>query len=173
LKKPEDLTGFPEFPAGTKSMICKYLTKEVWEANKDKSDSAGVSFKQMCLSGCQNVDSGIGIYAGSHAAYTEFSNIFDNIIEDYHGHKKDGKHISNMNHEDLKCPPFSPEDASMILSTRIRVGRNMADVPLGPGISKEQRDWVEKTVSGALAGLTGELKGKYYPLNGMSAEDQK
>lgn len=52
----------------------------------------------MCLSGCQNVDSGIGIYAGSHAAYTEFGNIFDNIIEDYHGHAKDGKHISNMDH---------------------------------------------------------------------------
>jgi protein-arginine kinase len=71
----------------------------------------------------------------------------------------------------LKCPPFSEENAKMILSTRIRVGRNLADVPLGPGISKEQRDGVEKTVSGVLQGLTGELAGKYYPLNGMSEAD--
>ena len=45
-----------------------------------------------------------------------------------------------MDYSKLDCPPFSAEDASMILSTRIRVGRNLADFPLGPGISKEQRD---------------------------------
>ena len=28
----------------------------------------------------------------------------------------------------------------MIRSTRIRVGRNLADFPLGPGITKEQRN---------------------------------
>jgi len=55
-----------------------------------------------------------------------------------------------MDYTQLKCPPFTAEDAAMILSTRIRVGRNLADVPLGPGISKEQRDQVETTVSGVL-----------------------
>jgi len=30
----------------------------------------------------------------------------------------------------------------MILSTRIRVGRNLAGYPLGPGITKAQRDEV-------------------------------
>ena len=59
------------------------------------------------------------------------------------------------------------------MSTRIRVGRNLADFPLGPGITKEQRDEVEKLVSGALSKMTGELEGKYYPLQGMSAADQK
>jgi len=41
----------------------------------------------------------------------------------------------------------------MIVSTRIRVGRNLADVPLGPGITKEQRKMVETKVSGVLKGL--------------------
>jgi creatine kinase/arginine kinase len=59
------------------------------------------------------------------------------VIEDYHKHPKDAKHISNMNYEELDCPPFSAEDASMIVSTRIRVGRNLAEFPLGPGISKD------------------------------------
>ena len=31
LKKPEDLTGFPVFPAGTKSLLSKNLTRDVWE----------------------------------------------------------------------------------------------------------------------------------------------
>ena len=31
----------------------------------------------------------------------------------------------------------------MIKSTRIRVGRNLADFPLGPGITREQRNAIE------------------------------
>lgn len=45
-----------------------------------------------------------------------------------------------MDYTQLKCPPFTADEAEMILSTRIRVGRNLAAYPLGPGISKEQRD---------------------------------
>ena len=56
----------------------------------------------------------------------------------------------------------------MILSTRIRVGRNLADYPLGPGVTKQQRDEIESKVSGVLTGLTGELKGTYYALNTMT-----
>ena len=61
----------------------------------------------------------------------------------------------------------------MIISTRIRVGRNLADYPLGPGISKAQRDEVEAKVSGVLTKLDGELKGKYYSLKSMTKEDQQ
>ena len=127
----------------------------------------------MILSGCQNVDSGIGVYAGSHDSYTTFEDLFDKIIEDYHGHKKTDKHVSDMDYTKLNMPPFTAEEAARINSTRIRVGRNLADFPLGPGISKEQRDKVEELVSGALSKMTGELEGKYYPLKGMSPEDQK
>jgi protein-arginine kinase len=52
----------------------------------------------------------------------------------------------------------------MIRSTRIRVGRNLADYPLGPGISREQRREVEKLVTSALSQFTGDLKGTYYSL---------
>jgi hypothetical protein len=91
----------------------------------------------MILSGCQNVDSGIGVYAGSHDSYITFSELFDKVIEDYHKHGKDDKHISNMNYQELDCPPFTEDEAAIIISTRIRVGRNLADFPLGPGISQE------------------------------------
>jgi protein-arginine kinase len=59
----------------------------------------------------------------------------------------------------------------MILSTRIRVGRNLAGYPLGPGISKAQRDEVMAKVVQACNTFTGDLKGKFYPLDGMSKED--
>jgi len=62
--------------------------------------------------------------------------LFGAIIEDYHGHSKDAKHESNMDHTQLNCPELPDDEKAMILSTRIRVGRNLAEVPLGPGISK-------------------------------------
>jgi protein-arginine kinase len=173
LKSPNDITGFPVFPAGTKSLLSKNLTRTVWDALKDEKDAQGVSFKQAILSGCQNIDSGIGVYAGSHDSYTSFSALFDPIIEQYHGHKKGDKHVSNMDASKLVCPPFPAEDAAMIVSTRIRVGRNLAGVPLGPGISKEQRDDVEKKVVEACGKFDGELAGKYYSLATMTEADQE
>lgn len=137
LKKPEDLSGFPTFPAGTKSLVSKFLTKDVWNQYNGKKDKAGVSFEQMVLSGCQNIDSGIGCYAGSHDSYTTFNGLFDKVIEDYHGHSKTDKHVSDMDFNKLKIQPWSAEESAMIISTRIRVGRNLADFPLGPGISRE------------------------------------
>ena len=34
LKKPEDIKGFVEFPAGTTSLLSKYLTKDVYNKYK-------------------------------------------------------------------------------------------------------------------------------------------
>jgi hypothetical protein len=120
--------------------LSKHLTNEVWEQLKDAKDDAGVSFKLAILSGCQNTDSGIGCYAGSHSSYTKFASLFDQVIQSYHGHGKNDKHVSDMDFSKLDCPPFAEEDAKMIKSTRIRIGRNLKAFPLGPGISREQRN---------------------------------
>ena len=85
------------------------------------------------------MDSGIGLYAGSHDSYSTFAELFDKVIEDYHKHKKTDKHISDMDYAKLNCTPFTADESAMIVSTRIRVGRNLADYPLGPGVTKEQR----------------------------------
>jgi len=136
LKSSDDIKGFPIFPPGTKSLLSKFLTRDVWDKLKNEKDAHGFTFKQAILSGCQNVDSGIGVYAGSHDSYHAFADLFDKIIEQYHGHKKGDKHISNMDYTALNTPPLPEEDAKMIKSTRIRVGRNLDGYPLGPGVSK-------------------------------------
>ena len=76
--KADDLEEFEDlFPEGTKSLLCKCLTKEIWDEYKDQSDAAGVSFKVCCFSGVKNLDSGIGLYAGSHDSYKCFDKLFD------------------------------------------------------------------------------------------------
>ena len=159
MKKPEDLTDFPLFPDGTKSLLCKHLTKEVWDEYKDMKDDCGVSFKTCIFSGCQNVDSGIGLYAGSHSSYTKFCKLFDPLIETYHGHKVTDKHVSEMNCDGLDCPEFPEDEAKMIKSTRIRVGRNLADFALGPGITNDQRKEIMAKVVQACNTFTDDLKG--------------
>jgi len=52
----------------------------------------------------------------------------------------------------------------MIISTRIRVGRNLANFPLGPGLTKNQRLYIEEHVAEALKSFEGDLKGTYYSL---------
>jgi len=42
-----------------------------------------------------------------------------------------------MDFTKLNTPPFEAEEAKLIKSTRIRVGRNLAEYPLGPGLTKE------------------------------------
>lgn len=172
LAKPEDIVDFPVFPEGTKSLLMKHLSRQIWHQLKDKKDKFGFTFRQAIFSGCKNTDSGIGCYAGSHDSYKVFAPFFDKIVEDYHKHGKSAKHVSDMDASKLNAPPFSPEDASMIVSTRIRVGRNLADFPLGPALTKEQRLDVMNKVVSALNTFEGDLKGQFYSLQGMDKETQ-
>ncbi len=162
---------YPKLPEDCKSMLCKHLTPESFEELKNKKTANGFTLEQAINSGVVNIDSGIGVYAGDKESYTLFDKLFDPIIKDYHGFGKEDKHTSNLNPDDLNAPNPDP-DGEFIVSTRIRVGRNMDNMPLGPAISKEQRDKVEASVVEGLSTLDGELKGDYFPLLGMSKEIQ-
>lgn len=91
----EDVNQF--FKEDTNSALSRNLTQEIWAEYKDASCKEGVTFKTCCFSGVANLDSGIGIYAGSHDAYKKFNKIFDRVVEEYHGHKPSDKHKSDMN----------------------------------------------------------------------------
>ena len=59
----------------------------------------------------------------------------------------------------------------MVMSTRIRVGRNFHDYPLGPGISNEERNEIMNHVIRACSYFEGDLAGTFYPLDEMFEED--
>jgi len=81
LTTPEDIKGMPYFPTGTKSLLHKCLTKEIWEQCKDRKDKFGFTFKQAIFSGSKWTNSGVGVYAGSHDSYYAFAPFMDRIIE--------------------------------------------------------------------------------------------
>ncbi len=162
---------FPNFPTDCKSLLCKYLSIEVFEELKDKQTSNGYTLHQAINSGVKNPDSGIGVYAGDEESYTLFAPLFDPIIKDYHGFEKSDIHKSNFNPDELKTVD-SEQMQEYVVSTRIRVGRNISDLPLGSAITQQQRLDVEHKVSQALNNLNGELSGRYYPLQGLSDNDR-
>ena len=77
------VTKFPYFPSGTKSLLSKTLTRDVWEACKDKKDPAGYTFQQCIFSGCKWTNSGIGVYAGCHEGFYTFAPLFDKILKKF------------------------------------------------------------------------------------------
>ncbi len=160
---------YPKFPKNCASMLCKYLTPEVFNALKDKKTRYGFTLRQAINSGVVNPDSSIGVYAGDEESYRLFAPLFDPIIEEYHGFKKDQKHISDMNPDHLDAANPDPE-GRYILSTRIRVGRNLHCFPLGTNIARRERSIAECMIFDALKSLEGELAGEYYHLTGMSEE---
>jgi len=164
-----DFNEFPSFPQDCSSLLSKHLTKEVFDELENKTTPYGFTLKRAINSGLQNFDSGIGVYAGDMESYSLFAPLFDSIIKEYHGFQKEDYHKSNLNPDDLIAP--NPDsNGKYILSTRIRVGRNFANMPLGPAISNEQRDEIQREAWNALNALDGKLEGTYYPLDGMSEE---
>ena len=162
---------YPKFTNDNKSLMKKCLTHKVFDELKTLKTINNFTLNDVINSGVKNSDSSIGAYAGDEESYSVFSSLFDSIIYEYHGFKKEDLHKRNLNIDDLNISEFGDED-SFIVSTRIRVGRNLKDIPLGPAITNKQRQKVEKIVSSTLSSLEGELKGKYYPLNGMSQDIQ-
>jgi len=61
----------------------------------------------------------------------------------------------------------------MIMSTRIRVARNLADFNLGTQVTRKERKQIENLIASALSEFTGDLKGTYFSLENMSEGDRK
>merc|ERR1711970_1378310 len=155
---------FPEIKS-KHSLVAKHVTKEGWDRVKDiETKTCGFTIAKACACAIEFDNQHCGIYAGDWDCYKDFSEIFDAIIQDYHGISPDAKHTSDM---DVNKVTGNIDPAAPVHSTRIRVGRSIDGFGLSPGITKQQRIDVEKVMSSALGKLTGDLAGSYYPLTGM------
>ena len=165
-------TKVPVFNSDCSSLLAKYLSQQVFSQLEDKVTTSGYTFKQAINSGLVNQDSGVGVYAGDAESYTMFAPLFDPIIANYHNFNPHDSHQSNLHFDELFGLNPDPT-GKYILSTRIRVGRNIADMPLGPALSRQQRRTIELQLAKTLTGLSGELSGNYYSLGNIDAETRK
>ena len=60
-----------------------------------------------------------------------------------------------------------------MLSSRVRTGRSIRGLSLPPACTRAERREVERVTVDALAGLSGDLAGKYYSLTQMTDAEQQ
>jgi len=167
--------GFKKLQGATdcKSLLKKYLTRDVLDQLKDKKTKLGATLLDVVQSGFENLDSGVGVYAPDAEAYSLFAPLFDPIIEDYHvGFSQTDKHPAKDFGDVDSLVNVDPE-GKYVVSTRVRCGRSMEGYPFNPCLTEAQYKEMEEKVSAALSGLTGEHKGTFYPLTGMTKEVQQ
>merc|ERR1712212_34549 len=113
----------------------------------------------------------VGCVAGDEESYDVWADMFDPIISDRHnGYAKSDKHKTDLNPANLKGGENM--DPKYVLSSRVRTGRSIRGICLPPFCTRAERRKVESVSLAALDKLEGPLKGKYYPLNGMTEEQQ-
>jgi len=167
-KRPkESIKMSGEFPVikSTHSLVAKHVTKERWDKVKDiETKTCGFTLAKAAACAIEFDNQHCGIYAGDWDSYKDFADVFDPIIQEYHGISADAKHTSDM---DFSKITSNVNPAAPVHSTRIRVGRSIDGFGLSPGITKEQRIGVEKLFSSACKKFPEDLAGNYYPLTGM------
>merc|ERR1712090_55383 len=159
------MSGFPDIKS-KHSLVAKYVTEPIWnKLSKEETKTSGFTLSKAIACAVQFDNQHCGIYAGDSDFYTVFADVFDPLIQEYHGISADSKHTSDMDATKIKGTIDPP---APVHSTRIRVGRSIDGFGLSPGITKEQRLGVENLMKKAFANLTGDLAGTYYPLTGMN-----
>jgi len=114
----------------------------------------------------------VGIYAGGTDSYDKLAPVFDEVIQLYHGIKRSDASSTEETYAKVTLPVLPPGDS--IKSTRIRTARNLKDLPFTCNMSLDQRLEVENTMKTVFEGFEdANLKGTYYPLDGMEEDQRK
>jgi len=154
---------------GSSSLLARHLTPEKEMLLVSVKTNRGFSLEDVIRSGIENLDSGVGVYVPDEESYDAFEALLHPIVEEYHDFSSELEHRRDFEITSRRVGNPDPKN-EYVLSTRIRVGRNLAGVPFAPGISKEERDAVEQRIVTALNDLDGDLAGSYYTLSDMEEE---
>merc|ERR1712228_654968 len=159
-----NMSDFPTIKS-THSLVAKYVTKPIWDKlSSVKTATSGFTLAQAIACAVEFNNQHCGIYAGDWDSYKDFADVFDPLIQEYHGIKPGAKHTSDMDSSKIKG---NIDSDVPVHSTRIRVGRAIDGFGLSPGITKGQRVGVEKLMVNAVKNFPADLAGNYYPLTGM------
>lgn len=165
-----------DFPDLSKhnNWMAKCLTKDIYKNLRDKVTPNGYTLDNVIQTGVDNPGHPfiytVGCVAGDEETYDVFAELLDPIIENRHsGYTKDKKHKTDMNPANLKGGEL---DSNYVFSCRVRTGRSIRGFCLPPHCNRAERRAVEKITVDALAKLTADFKGKYYPLVTMTEEEQ-
>jgi creatine kinase len=168
------MDNYPVIRPEMRSLMAKNMTPAIYRKYAGKATASGFTFDQAIQAGLDAPHLGVGIAAGDEESYETFKDIFDLVIEGWHGYPADGAHQLDTNPDNLKMTPEQVAKFNeYVISTRIRAGRSIRGLPLPPGTNRAQRRKVEEVISNGLKQMKGDLAGTYYPLGDMTKEQEQ
>lgn len=139
------------------SLLTRHLTDAHREVLSKRVTSNGMRLQDVICSGLRYPGSSIGVYAPDCQSYDVFRELFDPILE----------------HFQAPCLPDNSSLACLnpaaIVSTRIRIARNLAGHVFPAGMSRPQRLKVEEKISRACHGLATHFQGTVTSLRDVPA----
>ncbi|XP_034026550.1 creatine kinase U-type, mitochondrial-like [Thalassophryne amazonica] len=167
-----------DFPDLRKHNNCmaSALTPAIYARLRDRTTSNNWTLDQCIQTGVDNPGhpfiKTVGMVAGDEESYEVFSELFDPVIKDRHNgyDPRTMKHPTDLDASKITSGMF---DERYVLSSRVRTGRSIRGLTLPPACTRSERREVERVVVMALAGLKGDLAGKYYSLGEMTEREQQ
>ena len=153
------------------------LTRQTYERLSKLATPNGFTIDRAIQTGVDNPGHPfiltVGAVAGDEETYRVFADLFDPIIAARHnGFQPTDKHVTDLDPSHIQCE-VDELDSDYVLSCRVRTGRSIRGISLPPFCTRAERREVESIAEKALGSLTDSLEGKYYPLMGMSEEEQQ
>ena len=164
------------------SLCAKFATEEIWHKYKGtvSSGPAKWTLARAINTGVMYPESFHGCHAGDAESYDDFKDFFYPVIEASHPgfSTKEGAGDLGTSRERLNPAKISinlSESAQLkIVSTRIRIARNLASFPLNPGGTLDTRKQVVALLRQVYDQFENdELKGELFELGKMSNEQRQ
>lgn len=152
------------------------MTPGIYARLRDKTTPSGWTLDQSIQTGVDNPGhpfiKTVGMVAGDEESYEVFADIFDPvIIERHNGYDpRTMRHPTDLDASKIRNGQF---DEKYVLSSRVRTGRSIRGLSMPPACTRAERREVERVTVDALAGLKGDLAGRYYSLTNMTDKEQQ
>lgn len=145
----------PTSPHAERSLLDRFLSPELALDLGTRVTAGGWTLEDLTRSGRALPESSVGVYAGDADSYEVFAPLLEPMLEVLHA----------------PGPPPASEAlghldpaGGHIVSTRVRVARNLAGARFTPAMTGDDRAEVERRVAPILARLDGDIEGQYRPL---------
>nr|AAM10823.1 lombricine kinase [Urechis caupo]3JPZ_A Chain A, Lombricine kinase [Urechis caupo]3JPZ_B Chain B, Lombricine kinase [Urechis caupo]3JQ3_A Chain A, Lombricine kinase [Urechis caupo] len=161
---------FPDY-ANHGCVVGRHLNFEMYQRLFGKKTAHGVTVDKVIQPSVDNFGNCIGLIAGDEESYEVFKELFDAVINEKHKGfgPNDSQPAPDLDASKLVGGQF---DEKYVKSCRIRTGRGIRGLCYPPSCTRGERREVERVITTALAGLSGDLSGTYYPLSKMTPEQE-
>eukprot|EP00930_Biecheleria_cincta_P095323 TRINITY_DN8729_c0_g1_i2.p1 TRINITY_DN8729_c0_g1~~TRINITY_DN8729_c0_g1_i2.p1 ORF type:complete len:867 (-),score=227.53 TRINITY_DN8729_c0_g1_i2:237-2837(-) len=193
----EEYPGFPadqapeEMPdlLGHHNVMADVLKENpgVYKSLRTKQTRLGVTFAKCIKTGMDNrghpMIKSLGAVAGDAECFDTFAPLFDKLVSNRHGDDRlQRPHSQSVGSRSLTTHSAEPL-AGYVLSSQIRLSRNIQGLRFPPAASREELSEAERLLVQAFMTLDDDMKGEYFPLvgsqsylpkpGGMSEQEEK